>query len=85
MTQEEIRILIQQLEQSGQENHTELLKLLGKMENNMSESSSENLSQILQTIDEMRKNYDMSVQVLKSEMNENLLIWISVSVRRLAV
>lgn len=70
-TQEEVKELLLELKQAEDENHSELVAVLGQMEIDMEERSQNSVSFLMECVDQLNKSYTASFDSLKSEMANN--------------
>lgn len=70
-TQEEVKSLLLELKQAEDENHSELVAVLGQMETDMEERGQNSVSLLMESMDQLNKSYSASFDSLKSEMTNN--------------
>lgn len=70
-TQKEVKSLLLELKQAEDENHSELVAVLGQMETDMEERSQNSVSLLMESVDQLNKSYKASFDSLKSEMTNN--------------
>lgn len=70
-TQEEVKSLLLELRQAEDENHSELVAVLGQMETDMEERGQSSVSLLMESMDQLNKSYTASFDSLKSEMTNN--------------
>lgn len=69
---EELKDLIVELKTLSEENHQELIAVLGQMEEGMEGKSTQNLNKLLETMAQMKEDYGTSITNLQKELNQNL-------------
>lgn len=69
---EELKDLIVEVKTLSEENHQELLAVLGQMEEGMEGKSMHNLTKLLETMAQMKEDYGTSITNLQKELNQNL-------------
>lgn len=69
---EELKDLIVEVKTLSEENHQELLAVLGQMEEGMEGKSTQNLTKLLETMAQMKEDYGTSITNLQKELNQNL-------------
>lgn len=69
---EELKDLIVELKTLSEENHQELIAVLGQMEEGMEGKSTQNLNKLLETRAQMKEDYGTSITNLQKELNQNL-------------
>lgn len=69
---EELKDLIVEVKTLSEENHQELIAVLGQMEEGMEGKSTQNLTKLLETMAQMKEDYGTSITNLQKELNQNL-------------
>lgn len=70
-TQEEVKSLLLELKQAEDENHSELVTVLGQMETDLEERDQNSVSLLMESMDQLNESYTTSLDLLKSEMTNN--------------